>query len=87
MSLSFGLKIASHPIWTMRDISGQKRADAPKLVGPEAGTIVPSVKPSNKTGSDPGPPEYAKIQRAVALLFSKPSSILFRPTILSAKDV
>ena len=32
---------------------GSKTASQPKTLGPLAGTIVPSVLPSNKTGSDP----------------------------------
>ena len=33
---------------------GSKTASQPNTLGPLAGTIVPSVLPSNKTGSDPG---------------------------------
>lgn len=32
---------------------GSKTASQPNTLGPLAGTIVPSVLPSNKTGSDP----------------------------------
>lgn len=51
----------------------------PKLLGPLAGTIVPSVRPSNKIGSAPASEQYANVQMAVALRSSNPSRRVLRP--------
>ena len=59
---------------------GWNTASHPKCVLPLAGTIVPSVFPSNKTGSIPGPGQYAKVQTAVAPRVLNPSSRRFKPS-------
>lgn len=59
--------------------SASKTGSHPNLGGPRAGTIFPSVRPSNKTGSVPGPVLYAKVQRAHAARVGKLSSIRLRP--------
>lgn len=49
------------------------------MVGPRAGTIVPSVRPSNKIGSEPGPALYANVHSAYASFVGKPTRRLFKP--------
>jgi hypothetical protein len=51
-------------------------ANSPNTVDPLLGTNLPSVRPWNKTGSCPGPSQYAKVHTACADLSSKPSSSL-----------
>ena len=46
--------------------TGSKTASQPKTLGPLAGTIVPSVLPSNKTGSVP-----EKYKSSVSSTFTK----------------
>lgn len=60
--------------------SASKTASHPKCAVPRAGTIRPSVRPSNRTGSVVGPALYAKVHNAQASLVSNPASILFRPS-------
>lgn len=51
----------------------------PKFGGPLFGTILPSARPSNRSGSVPGPAEYANVHNAVAFLVGKPSKRVFSP--------
>lgn len=55
-----------------------KIGSQPKFAGPRAGTIFPSVAPSNIMGSLPGS-QYANVHKAVASVFEKPRSIAFKP--------
>ena len=61
--------------------SASKTGSHPKLGGPRAGTILPSVRPSKRTGSVPGPALYANVQSAHAARVGKPSSIRLRPEL------
>ena len=47
--------------------------------GPHAGTMLPSVRPSNRIGSVLGPALYANVQSAHAACVGKPSSMRLRP--------
>src|SRR6266702_1248489 len=47
---------------------------------PRGGTILPSVRPSNRTGSVPGPALYAKVQSAHAARVGKLSSMRLMPS-------
>ena len=51
----------------------------PNLPGPLAGTIFPSVRPTNKIGSVPGPALYAKVHSAYAAFVGKPARRVFKP--------
>lgn len=41
--------------------------------------MLPSVAPSNRIGSCPGPAQYPKVQRAVASVVENPLSMLLSP--------
>jgi len=68
------------------DPLGWNTASHPKCVLPLAGTIVPSVLPSNRTGSIPGPGQYANVQTAVAPRVLNPSSSRFKPRGVANKQ-
>jgi hypothetical protein len=61
--------------------SASNTGSHPKLGGPRAGTILPSVRPSKRIGSVPGPALYAKVQSAHAARVGKPSSMRLRPEL------
>lgn len=58
---------------------GWNTGSQPNVVGPRAGTIVPSVLPSNRIGSEPGPALYANVHSAKASFVGKPTRRLFNP--------
>lgn len=41
--------------------------------------MLPSVRPSKRIGSSPGPEEYANVQRAVARVVENPLRRVLRP--------
>jgi hypothetical protein len=61
--------------------SASNTGSHPNLGGPRAGTILPSVRPSKRIGSVPGPALYAKVQSAHAARVGKPSSMRLRPEL------
>jgi hypothetical protein len=61
--------------------SASKTGSHPKLGGPRAGMILPSVRPSKRIGSVLGPVLYAKVQIAHAARVGKPSSMRLRPKL------
>jgi hypothetical protein len=59
--------------------AGSKAASHPNCGDPLAGTMFPSVLPSNNIGSDPGPALYANVHSAQASLVENPTRRLLRP--------
>ena len=70
-----GVQTHVKPVSSISNIGSQ-----PKCLEPRAGTILPSVLPSKRIGSAPGPELYAKVHNAVASLVENPWSMVLRPS-------
>mmetsp|Transcript_50782 Transcript_50782/g.124762 ORF Transcript_50782/g.124762 Transcript_50782/m.124762 type:complete len:218 (-) Transcript_50782:56-709(-) len=62
------------------DSAGSNTGSQPKLCGPRAGTMVPSVRPRKSTMLLSSPMHSAIVHSAYALLSSYAASMLFRPS-------
>lgn len=59
--------------------SASKQQSHPKFRGPRGRTTRPSVLPSKRIGSVPGPALYANVQSAYASLVGNPSNNVLKP--------